>query len=118
MIKKTAYILISILTALVVLFALKEKKTETAKLDQERFSIQTFTTDNGGWGYSIFDNKKRIIKQDVIPVIRKNMSFQSEKDARVTGLLVIRKLNAKKLPTLNRQELENLHISLGSYDIN
>ncbi|WP_158868799.1 DUF4907 domain-containing protein [Maribellus comscasis] len=114
MTKKPVYILIGILAVLVVLFALKEKKTETARFKQERFSVQTFTTGDGGWGYSIFHNKKRIIKQDVIPVIRKNMSFQSEKDARITGLLVIEKLNAKKLPTLNRQELENLHISLGS----
>lgn len=118
MTKKPVYTYIFIFVSLVVLFALKEKKTETAKIPEEHFSVQTYAIQDGGWGYSIFDGKKRIIKQDFIPGIVNSISFQSEEDARHTGLLVIEKLESNKLPTIKTQELEKLQISLEDQYVN
>ena len=113
MTKKLVYIFSFIFASLVILIVLKEIKSDTAKIPTERFSVQTFNTEDGGWGYSIFDGEKRIIKQDFIPVIDKSISFQSEVDARNTALLVVEKLKKNKLPTIGRGELESLQISLG-----
>ena len=109
MTKKLVSVSAMILAALVVLFVFIEQNKEMP-LQQDRFRVQTFATGDGGWGYSIFDGEKQIIKQDIIPAIRKNVSFQSEKDALQTGLLVIEKLKHNKLPTISREELERLHI--------
>lgn len=109
MTKKLVFVSAMTLAALVVLFVFKEQNKKMP-LQQDRFRVQTFETGDGGWGYSIFQGDKQIIKQDIIPAIRKNISFQSENDALQTGLLVIEKMKHNKLPTISREELEGLRI--------
>jgi hypothetical protein len=67
---------------------------------------------NSGWGYSIKNNNKIIIKQTVIPVISECKSFQTEKEAMAVGQLVIKKLNANKSPTITKNELILLKIKM------
>lgn len=71
-------------------------------------SIKTPT----GWGYTISHNDKIIIKQSIIPVIDKNVSFRSEKDALKVGQLVIEKLNNNLSPTITKNDLNLLSIQL------
>ncbi len=113
MIKKN-YILLFFVATLIVSFILKEKQSEVAEFHEGRFTVQTFKTDGGGWGYFISNGKKRIIKQELIPAVPGKIPFQSEEDALKTGRFVIKKLSKNKLPTINRQELDSLRIFLGS----
>jgi len=80
----------------------------TAK--QPTFTVKAFETEQG-WGYSIFENKKLIIKQVNIPAIQKQKSFKNERDALKIGFMVIEKLKQHKIPSLTNAEVKN-NISL------
>ena len=77
---------------------------------KQSYAFETFRIGKNGWGYSIKHGKKIIIKQDIIPAIQKSIPFQSEKDARKTALLVIQKLNHRKLPAVTVNELDSLQV--------
>jgi hypothetical protein len=63
-----------------------------------------------GWGYELYNDKKVIIHQEIIPVIEGNSPFLSRKDARKTGKLVLQKLYKGRIPLITRQELDSLGI--------
>lgn len=77
---------------------------------KERLTVKTFETDKG-WGYSIFENEKLIIRQQYIPAIPTQKSFKSEQEAFKTGTVVIEKLKQHKAPTLTAAEVKK-NISL------
>lgn len=104
--KNSSYIfnlfIISFLIGLLIfIFCQKEKglSLETIKVNQ-------------GWGYTITNNDRIIIKQTVIPVISEYKSFQTEKEAIAVGQLVIKKLSTNKSPTITKNELILLKIRL------
>ena len=78
--------------------------------EQQKFSVKTFET-QCGWGYSIFENDKLIIRQQYIPSIREQKSFKSEQEALKIGDFVIEKLKQHKSPSLTSAEVKN-NISL------
>jgi hypothetical protein len=63
-----------------------------------------------GWGYELYNDKKVIIHQEIIPVIEGNSPFLSRKDARKTGKLALQKLYKGRIPLITRQELDSLGI--------
>jgi hypothetical protein len=83
-----------------------KNKTEVA------FTIETFKTETGGWGYNIVSGNKVFIKQDVIPAVQLAIPFRSEKEARRIAELVVKKLNSKKIPSITVEELDSLSITI------
>ncbi|OOG74651.1 DUF4907 domain-containing protein [Flavobacterium sp. A45] len=94
-------IILFVIALLIFIFCQKEKS----------LNVQTLKI-NQGWGYTITNNNRVIIKQTVIPVISEQKSFQTEKEAMTVGQLVIKKLNANKSPTITKNELILLKIRL------
>ncbi|MCW2117846.1 DUF4907 domain-containing protein [Flavobacterium sp. 7A] len=74
-------------------------------------TLNSFKTSTG-WGYTISQNKKIIIKQTIIPVIENNSSFKTESDALKVGQLVLEKLNNNISPTVTKNDLNLLSIKL------
>jgi len=77
----------------------------------ENLHVRTFKTNNG-WGYTITNNEKIIIKQNIIPVISKNKSFKTEKEALRVGQLVLQKLTDDLSPTVTKKDLILLDINI------
>ncbi|MFB3389913.1 DUF4907 domain-containing protein [Flavobacterium sp. LAR06] len=78
---------------------------------KESFKIETFKTKTG-WGYSIANNDRILIRQSIIPVINETKSFYTEKDALKVGSLVVDKLNKDLSPTVTKNDLILLKIKL------
>lgn len=93
------FIITFLIGLLIFIFCQKEKS----------LNVQSIKT-NQGWGYTITNNNRIIIKQTVIPVISEHKSFLTEKEAMTVGQLVIKKLNANKSPSITKNELILLKI--------
>ncbi|MBX9887811.1 MAG: DUF4907 domain-containing protein [Flavobacteriaceae bacterium] len=65
---------------------------------------------NSGWGYTISNDQKIIIKQTIIPVISENKHFQTKKEALKVGKLVLDKLNKNRSPSVTEKDLILLSI--------
>ncbi|RXP61381.1 DUF4907 domain-containing protein [Lutibacter sp. HS1-25] len=74
------------------------------------YTLKVFEVEQG-WGYSIFQREKLIIKQQHIPSINGQKHFKSKKDAYTIGMLVIDKLKHHSIPTITAKEIKN-NISL------
>jgi uncharacterized protein DUF4907 len=81
----------------------------TACTKKETFTIASFKT-TSGWGYSIANQNKIIIKQAIIPVINETKSFSTKEDALKTANLVVRKLKDNISPTVTKNDLILLKI--------
>ncbi len=107
--KKALPVLFTVLVlSIAVFFTFQHKNTKTKLAG---LNIETFQTDTGGWGYNIVTGEKILIKQDIIPAIESNIPFQSEKDAKKTASLVIKKMKSKKFPTITVEELNELNVA-------
>jgi hypothetical protein len=66
----------------------------------------------GGWGYEIYQAKKRYIIQPNIPAISGNKGFASKGDAQKVAALMLKKIMNHELPpTITIEELNALHIA-------
>ena len=74
------------------------------------YTVKVFEVEQG-WGYSIFQENKLIIRQQYIPSINGHKHFKSKKDAYTIGALVIEKLKHHRIPSITSEELKN-NISL------
>lgn len=74
--------------------------------NESNFSIKVFEVENG-WGYSIFEQEKLIIRQQYIPAINHQTHFKTKKDALTIGTIVIEKLKLHKAPSISSEELKN-----------
>jgi len=81
----------------------------TACTEKKSFQIKSFKTVSG-WGYTIGNSDKILIKQSIIPVISEVKSFSTEEDALKTGRLVVEKLNKDLSPTVTKNDLILLKI--------
>jgi len=82
----------------------------SCSINQPEYTVKVFEVENG-WGYSIFEQEKLIIRQQYIPSVKDQKHFKSKKDALTIGALVIEKLKHHKIPSITAQELKN-NISL------
>lgn len=73
--------------------------------------LESIKTTNG-WGYTIKENDKIIIKQSIIPVIANNRSFETEEDALKVGTIVLQKLKDNDSPTISKNDLTSLAIKV------
>ena len=67
---------------------------------------------NSGWGYTISNNDKIIIKQTIVPVVSQYKSFQTENEALSVGQLVMNKLESNLAPTITKNDLILLKIKI------
>jgi uncharacterized phage protein gp47/JayE len=74
-------------------------------------SVNTIETPTG-WGYTITQNDKIIIKQTIIPAVENNSSFKSKRDAMKVGELVLQKLINDLSPTVTKNDLILLSIKI------
>ena len=65
---------------------------------------------NSGWGYTISNNDKIIIKQTIVPVVSRCESFHTENEALSVGQLVMNKLDSNLPPTVTKKDLILLKI--------
>jgi len=78
--------------------------------------VQTFEVKDAqgkmlGWGYELWMNGKRWIRQEIIPMVEGNNYFKTEEEARRTGDLAAEKARRTgELPTLTLQELDSLGV--------
>ena len=86
------------------------QKNKPEKKQKYCYAVETFTTDDGGWGYNVSINKKLVIKQNIIPAVSQRVSFKTEAEAQKTGELVVKKLQNNKMPSIKIQELDSMHI--------
>ena len=76
---------------------------------KETLTIESFKT-TSGWGYSIADQNKIIIKQSIIPVINYTKSFSTKEDALKVANLVVEKLKKNISPAVTKNDLILLKI--------
>lgn len=66
---------------------------------------------DGGYGYTIYKDGKKLIRQESIPGLEGNRGFARKADAVNVAELVIHKLEQNIFPpTVSSAELERLHI--------
>src|SRR4051812_8211452 len=68
--------------------AANENKESKNISNNRSVSIQTFRNSDGTFGYDIMMDGKKYIHQPMIPSVKGNSGFQSEKDAERTASLV------------------------------
>ena len=95
------YLIIFLIGLLIIVFYQKE----------QNLKVQSIRVADG-WGYSIANNDKIIIKQTIIPVISNSKSFKTEKDALAVGQLVLQKLSSDNSPTITKNDLILLKIKM------
>lgn len=77
----------------------------------KRVSSKVIKTEQG-WGYEIYSGKNLIILQETIPGVPGNKSFQSKKNAKACGKLVVDKLRKNTNPSVSGYELDSLGIEI------
>lgn len=92
---------VTIITALLIIACNKK----------ENYHVESIKTTTG-WGYTIANEEKIIIKQTIIPAINNYKSFTTEKDAIKTAHLVVKKLEADLSPTISKKDLILLDINI------
>ena len=78
---------------------------------ESTYAIKTFQIEKG-WGYSIFNGNKIIIRQDKVPSIKEQKHFSSEQDALICGKIMLKKLQQKEIPSVTVSELQSNGIHL------
>ena len=84
---------------------------DTTVYGQTNFRAEVFKIETGGYGYEIFVDGKKIIRQDCIPAVEGNNTFKTGKDAlRVGRLVVIKMILSPDFPSVTIEELEKLNV--------
>lgn len=82
----------------------------------EKYEVEVYEVNNG-YGYSIKDENKIVIKQDFIPAISGKKAFCNAKDARKVAEVVKLKIVEGKTPTIVLNDLKNLNLDLKCLDL-
>ena len=69
------------------------------------FEVKVLQIDSTNYSYEIFYAGSIFIKQEFIPAIPCKKHFLTKKQALRTGELVVKKINAKKNPSISLEEL-------------
>jgi len=85
---------------------------QTPDNKENKYSVETFRTENGGWGYIILAGDKIIIKQDIIPAIQNSVPFKTKTDAEKVGWYVLNKIQNHQNPSVDTYAIDSLKISV------
>ena len=80
------------------------------------FKIEIHKVKNG-YGYSLSNNGKLLIKQDLIPAIQKKYPFCTFEDAYNVATLVKERIVKNQNPKIILIDLENLNVSINCVDL-
>ena len=105
--KKHLLLLMPLLFAGVLFFGCQQKEKHPPKIFVQ---LETFQTETG-WGYQLKKDEKIYIRQENIPAIHGNQSFETKDDAEKVGRLVLHKLRSKQRPAITINELDSLKIN-------
>lgn len=76
---------------------------------KSKYRFESFETQNVGWGYSIYEGSKELIRQPHIPAIQGTQGFATKDQADRVAKEVVRKLdNGIMPPTLSIEEMRKL----------
>lgn len=70
-----------------------------------RYEVSVLNLGEQAFGYQINDQGKLFIQQEFIPAIPCQKHFQSEEDAKAIGQLMVKKIEKKESPSINKKEL-------------
>ena len=74
------------------------------------FTIQTIVKDDGSFGYNISLDDRILIHQPHIPAVQGIRGFKTKHEAQRVARFVIGKLTANEIPSVSKEELDNLKI--------
>jgi hypothetical protein len=75
------------------------------------YMVQDSADKQKGWGYELYVNGKRTIRQPIIPAVPGNDAFATENDAKKIGELAAYKMRATgSFPTISIHDLDSLGI--------
>lgn len=69
-----------------------------------------------GWIYSIYDRKKLLIRQEILPVLKGKQKIPSKKIAEELGGIVLKKIRNKQIPVISETELRTIVPSISTKD--
>ena len=76
-----------------------------------RYTVKLIDAGAGTYGYEIYTNNKLFIRQTTIPGVPGNKGFQQKADAqKVAGLVVSKLSHGIMPPTIEKKEMDKLHI--------
>lgn len=75
------------------------------------FRMEVITTENGGYGYEIYERDKVIISQPYIPAVSGIKSFQTKEEAERVGQLVLDRIEMGVDFYISFDDLKRLEIS-------
>lgn len=77
----------------------------------QKYSVRIITAGAGTYGYEIYTAGKLLIRQLAVPAVPGNKGFQRKPDAEKVANLVVTKLSHGMMPpTVDKPELDKLHI--------
>lgn len=105
------FFIISFLFLLVA--ACKQKPKKESPDDKLPIELKIVKlSDKEEWGYDIYVDHKRFIKQDRIPAINGIHTFVSEEEAGKVAKVVIEKIKKGKVPVVTEGEIQKLNITI------
>lgn len=79
--------------------------------DTGRYTVKLIHAGAGTYGYEIYTNNKRFIRQTTIPGVPGNKGFQRRADAQKVAALMVSKLSHGIMPpTVEKKEMDKLHV--------
>ena len=98
-----------VFSALIVLLLISISEEKTEK-ESTPFQIITFKV-NDGWGFDLYRNEKKIIRQEHIPAVNGVQFFKTEKEAKkIADLMKIKIQNNIFPPSVSLTEIDSLKI--------
>lgn len=94
-----------------VLFLFVRSDKINKQKDTMNIIISIHDVENG-YGYSLSNNGKLLIKQDLIPVIQREKPFCNINDAQSVADLVKNRIESNKNPKITKKDLDLLEISI------
>ena len=83
----------------------------TASNARAKFAVQPILSEANTWGFEIYADGKRLIRQLSIPSLPGNRGFGTRELARKAGDLMVDKLRQGQMPpTLTKEELQKAHL--------
>lgn len=89
----------------------KQKPSPDDKLPIELKLVKLSASGNE-WGYDIYVDHKRFIRQDRVPAVDGFHTFVSKEEARKVAKIVIEKIKQGKVPMVSQGEINSLNITI------
>lgn len=103
-----AFTIIALVTVAAVFQFSKKEHFESGRLGYYRMEV---VLKDNCWIYEIYKEDTLFIRQEYIPAVQGQQTFESAKDAARIGRLVLEKLESNGFPVVTIQDLKANHIT-------